>query len=195
MTGKLAHRARRPNDPRHRRLLVETLEVRRLLAVSGVVKGNGVVIADGDLSPSSLDATDFGNATANINSVTKTYTIQNTGDLSYNLTGTPLVQLGDNTNFTVIAAPSATIVPGGTTTFQVRFNPTTTGLLSTTISIANNDANPGFNPYTYTIQGNGIPPAPTINVQGNGLAIPDNDITPSVPDGTIFGSATVVSAG
>ena len=42
---------------------------------------------------------------------------------------------------------------GGTTPFTITFDPTTTGLRSATVSIANDDSDE--NPYTFDIQGTG----------------------------------------
>src|SRR5205814_1667830 len=97
------------------------------------VRGNNKSIADGDTTPSTLDGTDFGGATVSTGSVTRTFTIENTGTLPLNLTGSPLVQLGNTTNFSVVALPSASVDPGSSTTFQVQFAPTTDGLLTTTL--------------------------------------------------------------
>ncbi|NRA37121.1 MAG: choice-of-anchor D domain-containing protein, partial [Planctomycetes bacterium] len=50
------------------------------LAAEIQVTGNGQVIADGDLNPSVLDDTDFGTAMFQIDSTTRTFTIENIGN-------------------------------------------------------------------------------------------------------------------
>jgi hypothetical protein len=205
MTGKTGRRRRRSGDPLGRRLRLESLELRQLLSVMGYVTGNGITIPDlptVDTNQQS-DGTNFGNATAGLTSVTETFTIQNNGTLTYNLTGSPLVQLTDTTDFSVVASPNSSVVPGGSTTFQIRFSPSTTGPLTATLSIPDNDAHMSGNAYEFDIQGTGIAPAPTINVQGNGLTIPTDLPVPAPPapplqsplaaDGTDFGLATVAS--
>ncbi len=119
--------------------------------------GNGNTIDDGETTPSAADDTDFGSYDVGAGSISNTFTIQNTGESSLSLTGTPLVALSNGTDFT-ITQPSPTsplsIAAGGSTTFAVAFDPTTTGTKTDTISIANNDADE--NPYTFVITGEGI---------------------------------------
>ncbi|HOL66453.1 MAG TPA: choice-of-anchor D domain-containing protein, partial [bacterium] len=157
------------------------------------VQGNGVNIPDGDTTPSTADGTDFGNAIVATGSVTHIFTIQNLGTGNLNLTGTPKVAIsGTNAaDFTVTSQPSSPVAPSGSTTFEIRFTPGATGLRTASVSIANNDSDE--NPYNFTIQGTGqAAPAPEINVQGNGVNIPNGDTTPSTADGTDFGNAVDV---
>ena len=83
----------------------------------------------------------------------------------------------------------ATIAPGGSNTFTVTFDPTTAGLKSATVNIANNDCDE--NPYNYSIQGTGVDPE--IDVRGNMISIADGDATPSLGDQTDFGDVTACS--
>lgn len=121
------------------------------------IKGNGVSIANGSSVPATANHTDFGSAALTGGTVVRTFTVENTGTAALNLTGSaPYVTLsgahaGD---FSVTAAPSATIAASGSTTFQVRFAPSAIGLRTATVSIANNDA--ANNPYTFAIQGTGV---------------------------------------
>jgi hypothetical protein len=154
------------------------------------VQGNGVSIADGDLTPSAADDTDFGTADITGSAVFHTFTIQNIGSAILNLTGAPLVEIGGANpgDFSVTVNPTTPIAAdGGTTTFTVRFDPSAVGLRSSTISIANDDSDE--NPYNFAIQGTGA--TPEMDVQGNGVSIADGDISPSTIDGTDFGSAVV----
>ena len=88
------------------------------------IKGNGHTITDGDSSPSTSDHTHFGTISSSSGSVTRTYTIQNTGNASLGLTGDSLISVtGSNFSaFTVSQQPSSSIPAGGSTNFEVKFN-------------------------------------------------------------------------
>ena len=160
------------------------------------VKGNSVSIADGDATPSAADHTDFGDADKYSGTVVRTFTIENTGTATLNLTGSsPYVTIGGTNaaDFSLTLSPSSTIASGGgTTTFEITFDPSDTGTRSATLSIANDDSDE--NPYNFSIQGNGtLPNAPEMDVQGNAASIADGDATPSATDHTDFGDADVFS--
>ncbi|MBB3840552.1 surface protein [Runella defluvii] len=121
------------------------------------VKGNNVSIADGDITPSSNDHTDFGTQSVGIGAVIRTFTIENTGAGVLNLTGSPNKVVISGTHaadFTVNVQPSSPVAASsGSTTFQITFTPSAGGLRRATISIANDDADE--NPYNFDIQGIG----------------------------------------
>ena len=119
------------------------------------ITGNGVSIADGDTTPTTADHTDFGSCDNTTGSRTRTFTIQNTGTQPLNLTGTPRVSVnGTNAaDFTVVASPEASVTAGGSTTFQVTFNPSDIGARTAELSIDSDDDDE--NPYTFAIQGRG----------------------------------------
>lgn len=153
--------------------------------------GNGAAIADGDTTPSTADDTDFGSAVAGSGTVSKTFTIRNSGGASStigvaNITGT------NAADFTVTTQTTSPLAAGATTTFVVRFAPPAgaTGVRSASVSFINDDDNE--NPYNFSIQGTatGVS-APEINVLGNSVAIVDGDSTPSTADDTDFGSAMI----
>lgn len=153
------------------------------------IQGNSVNIADGDTSPSTSDYTNFGSTyigSAN----TVTYTIQNTGNLP--LTIGSITFSGTNTaDFTVIGLPSSSVAAGSSTTFIVRFFPSTSGIKTATISIDNNDSNE--NPYNFSIQGTGLDMgvAQEIEIEGNATVIPDNGVLTSTDNWTILGDTFV----
>jgi hypothetical protein len=150
------------------------------------VSGNSQVIADGDTVPSLSDYTDFGSILTG-GSVVRTFTITNTGTGTLNLTGTPRVQLTGSADFTVVVQPAATVgAGGGTTTFQVQFTPSGTGLKMALIQIASNDGDES--PYDFTIQGTSVLTVPEIELVGNSQVIADGDTVPSLSDHTEFGS-------
>jgi BspA type Leucine rich repeat region (6 copies)/Cadherin-like beta sandwich domain/Abnormal spindle-like microcephaly-assoc'd, ASPM-SPD-2-Hydin len=96
----------------------------------------------------------------------RTYTIRNTG--LGNLTGLVVTKSGThNADFTVTVAPTAPVTTGNFTVVTVGFIPSSTGLRTAAIQIANNDTNE--NPYDINLSGTGI--APDISIeQGTVLA-------------------------
>ncbi len=157
------------------------------------VKGNSNSITSGDVTPSTTDDTDFGSTNVTGGTVTKTFTIENTGSAALTLSGTPKVALsGANAaDFTVMTQPTSPVAAtNGTTTFIVTFDPSAVGLRTATVSIANDDSNE--NPYTFAIQGMGAG-TPEINLKGNSVTIASSDTTPSTTDDTDFGSVNVAS--
>ena len=146
------------------------------------VQGNGQSIVDGDASPSLTDDTDFGSINVSTGTAVHTFTIENTGIGDLNLTDSPEVQINgiNAADFTVTSQPASPIAAsGGTTTFEITFDPSAEGLRTAEISIANDDTDE--NPYNYAIQGIGILPCYqlTINHDGDGSnpqATPDNSI-------------------
>ena len=153
-----------------------------------IVSGNGSDIANGDTSPSTVDGTDFGAADTGVGSVTNTFTITNNGPVSLNLSGSsPYVSLSGThaSDFTVTATPSSTVASGGgTTIFDITFDPSGTGLHGATVSVSSDDLDD--TPYTFAIQGSGGS-HPEVSVEGNSVEIVDGDGTPSTADGTDFG--------
>jgi len=104
---------------------------------------NGTSIPNGDSSPSVAKGTDFGTTSAGLTTSPRTFTISNTGNGALNLTATPRVQFGGNnpSDFGMTALPSTPVgANGGSTTFQLVFEPTAnTGLRSATVTIPNDD--------------------------------------------------------
>jgi alpha-tubulin suppressor-like RCC1 family protein len=155
------------------------------------VKGNGITIPDGDMAPYLSDNTFF----QYYMSFSHAFTIQNTGNSELNLTGSPHVEIvgSDASHFFVKQQPESPIPVGGSTTFEVEFRPTSSGLKEAMISIANDDSNE--DPYNFAIAGEALGPVdlPEIVLRGSGEDIDDGDNTPALSDGTYFGAATVAS--
>ena len=121
------------------------------------IQGNGQSVASGDITPDVADDTDFGDVIVDGGSDIHTFTIENLGNLDLNLTGgMPLVVIGgaDAADFTVTSGPAALIGATSTTTFDITFDPSSTGVKMATVTIANDDGDE--NPYTFSIQGNGL---------------------------------------
>ena len=136
-------------------------------------------IASGDNSPSTSDGTDFGAAVEPGQTVSQTFTIENTGTGNLTLNGAPLVDISGThaADFTVTAQPTSPVTSGGgTTTFTIEFDPSATGVRSATVSIANDDCDE--NPYTFDIQGEGVADINTNSIEVDGT----NDFG-LIPDG------------
>lgn len=120
------------------------------------IQGNSIEIVSGDVTPDLADHTDFGSTAVVGGTITRTFTILNTGGADLNLTGaSPYVSISGShaADFTLTANPSTPIAASGSTTFDITFDPSAVGLREATISIANDDADE--DPYTFAIQGTG----------------------------------------
>jgi hypothetical protein len=145
------------------------------------VQGNTTSIADGDLTPSVADWTDFGSSNG-----TRTFTILNSGNFPLTI-GTITITGANASEFTVTTPPSSAVPALSYTTFEVTFIPTAIGARTANISIVNDDTNE--NPYNFNIQGIGS--TREIDLQGNGLSIANGDLVTSVSDHTDFGSTDI----
>jgi hypothetical protein len=103
------------------------------------IRGNSTNIVDGATTPLLADHTSFGTL-ATGNTLTRTYTIQNTGTGNLVLTA-PYVQLGTASTQYTITQPAVTTIPaGGSTTFSVTFSSATAGIFDNTIEVLSDDA-------------------------------------------------------
>ena len=120
------------------------------------VTGNSVVIESSDGVPKTANGTDFGSKVASSGMVDKTFTIKNIGNIPMNLYAILPISIGgaNASDFAVTVNPTSTILPGGQTTFTVRFTPSSPRLSSAVVSIAG-DGN-GNEPFIFAIQGTGI---------------------------------------
>ena len=126
--------------------------------------GNSNSITNGDPTPSALDHTDFGNAVVGLSAVTRIFTISNTGAASLNVSLPVTITGPGAAEFSVSSQPAALVAPGGNTTFNVLFNPSSSSTYTAQVNIVSNDSDE--NPYTYTIQGVGDPAPSTIPTLG-----------------------------
>jgi len=117
------------------------------------ITGKNISIPSGATLSIANNNTYFGEQISASGSIKKSYSIVNTGTANLVLSGNPLVSI-TNSDFSVVAMPAATILPGGSTSFEISFDPSTNASISGTVSIANNDANE--NPYTFRISGLGL---------------------------------------
>jgi hypothetical protein len=85
------------------------------------------------------------------------FTVENTGSDTLNLNGSPNVEISGDTQFTVSAQPSSSVIaPGGSTTFTVKFLPTAASAYNATLTINNDDPDSLESPYTIPLAGSGI---------------------------------------
>ncbi|MGB0429940.1 MAG: choice-of-anchor D domain-containing protein, partial [Bacteroidia bacterium] len=157
------------------------------------ISGNSTEIVNGDVSPSTTDHTDFEDVLVSSGTVSKTFTIENTGvgDLIIddwpslvNISGT------NSADFSLTTSPSNSISASSSTTFTVEFNPSAIGTRTATLTINSNDADEGT--YTFDIAGEGS--EPEVKVSGNSVEIVDGDAMASIKDHTYFGSVDASSA-
>jgi trimeric autotransporter adhesin len=158
------------------------------------IQGLGVTIVDGSARAASADGSLFTTTTIG-NSTTRTFTIQNLGTGPLTLSGGPnYVVVTGSGFFTVLTQPSGTIAAGGSTTFQVRYTPTSTGSAVAIVTINNSDSDEGI--FDFVIEGNGVITGRDIGIQGNEVAISDGAATSSIYDQTDFGitdTSTVIA--
>jgi len=143
------------------------------------------------LSTNISDGDTYSFTNTNIGSNTDiTFTIQNTGNAARSLTiTTPLSITGTNSDqFSIFSQPASSVASGSSTTFTVRFAPTSEGSKSASIEIGNNDSDE--NPYNLNISGAAIG-YPEMDVLGNDLSISDGANSPNTGDGTNFGTAVL----
>ena len=131
----------------------------------------------------------FGNGSIGDSGNSLTFTIKNTGTAS--LTDLGLTIDGpDRAMFAVTARPNAPLPGGGgTTTFTVRFAPTSTGAKSAALHIASNDSDE--NPFDLTLTGTG---ALSTNADLSALSMSGGILTPPFTSATTSYATTVGSA-
>lgn len=158
-------------------------------------------ILNGDITPSLLDFTDFGNV--NIGSTqNNTFILRNMGvggtNASRRITfANPSVVISgvNAAQFSVVSGPN----PGNTlnglgATFSpdlvIRFTPAAPIGVKNAIITVRYTNNGGTLTYVYAIRGNAVS-LPEMDVQGNANSIVDGDITPSIVDFTDYGTTSV----
>ena len=140
--------------------------------------GNNTEIADGDVTPSVTDGTDFGTVGVLDPAVSRTFTITNSGTAPLNLSG---AVTSSNPAFTITQPAASSVAEnGGTATFIVTFTPTASGPQTSSISIGNDDANEAL--YNFNVVGTGNA-APVVLAETNVQIA-------GAPMGTVFGKLT-----
>ncbi|WP_277480583.1 choice-of-anchor D domain-containing protein [Catalinimonas alkaloidigena] len=128
-----------------------------------VVKGKDINISNGDNSPESTDATDFGLVVAANGEVTQTFSIVNPGTADLQLSKNADLQLvsiegTDAADFSLSSAPVETISAGNSSSFSITFDPASVGEKSAVVKVLSNVS--GKSTYTFTVKGTGTNTAP-----------------------------------
>ncbi|MFC6877827.1 choice-of-anchor D domain-containing protein [Flavobacterium myungsuense] len=154
------------------------------------LQGNSVSIPNNTPTASITTGSDFGPADINLATVTRTFTIVNTGSLPLTISN-PTISGTNASEFSITANPSTlTIGAGAGTTFTVTFNPNGVFTRLAQINIVNNDSDE--NPYTFVIQGTGLLDNDGDGVENNADQDDDNDgIIDSVECGTCISDVFV----
>jgi len=125
---------------------------------------------------------DFGATNVGANSGEITFTIENTGNANLNLTSFELNGV-DKNEFSTVDFGSTTIASSGSTTFKMKFSPTSAGFKTAFVTISSN-ASPSQ--YTFTVVGSGT----------GSLAFAVTDFVESNQnDGSISNSITITLSG
>ncbi|MBU1099354.1 MAG: choice-of-anchor D domain-containing protein [Bacteroidetes bacterium] len=130
------------------------------------LRGNSNSIASGDYVQSFNDFTKFGSVSTSSGTLTRTFTIANTGDVNLTISGSsPYVSISGThaSDFSITSAPSTTIGGSSSTTLVVTFNPSADGSRTARLTISNNDSDEGT--YSFDIHGTGYT-AQNITVSG-----------------------------
>lgn len=132
------------------------------------VSGNGNNIDNGKSTPSSSDNTDFGNVAVN-GTITKTFTINNTGAAALKVSGINITGVNAS-EFTLVSAPTfpLTIASTASQTITVQFKPTAVGLRNAKINIVSNDFDEAA--FNYSVLGVGLPTTGINNLEAANFA-------------------------
>ena len=145
-----------------------------------------ITVSQGPTSISSGAGLDLGSTTVSVPKDV-VFTITNQGTRELLLTGSDKVKVegSDSLHFTVVEQPSSPVRPRDNTTFTLRFQPSTTGLKTATLTIASNSAE--LSEFVYSITCGSFPAdAPEIGLK--------QDATPISSSGAIDIGAAVVGS-
>lgn len=127
------------------------------------VSGLGSNIPDGNTAIATADDTDFGSVPVQGVSVTHTFTVMNSGTANLTL-GTVGLTGGGAAHFAVTQPLTSTVIPSGSTTFTVTYDPSAAATHTATVSFTSNDGNES--PFDFNVQGVGTGPR-TFDLAGN----------------------------
>lgn len=120
------------------------------------VAGNGQCVIIGDATPSTADNTDFGMVAVN-DSTDKVFVITNNGGATLSISNITITG-ADASSFTLVSTAPATIFPGESKSFMVRFMPQTVGIKNASIIVSSNDSDESA--YNFAIRGEATNPTP-----------------------------------
>lgn len=144
-----------------------------------VVKGNLIVIANGDGSPSFSDNTLFPSTHVVGDSKAVTYSIANEGAMSFDVAEVRIS--GTNySDFSVVTTPATTVLSGTQTYFSISFNPSEGGMRNAIVEVVLGQ--PSNLVYTFAIQGVGLNyTACNYNTASELIKKQDFELSPSTP--------------
>ena len=113
--------------------------------------------------------TDVGLVAVTNNTITRTYTIENSGTATMNVSGITLS--GANSGDFAIGGITfpATVNAGASKTFTVTFDPSAAGARTATVNIANDDCDES--PYDFAIQGTGVLADYNVTTSGGAVVV------------------------
>ncbi len=147
-----------------------------------------VAILDGSTTVSSDNLTTFGLRNVVGQTSERRYVIRNMGSANLELSGPVRLEGLNPQDFRVVIQPAMTILPGESTVFVIRFNPSRVGPRGAIVAFDSNDPDTGT--FNFAIRGSGLG-TPVINVRGNTRLIESGDDTPRTADATDFGRVNV----
>jgi hypothetical protein len=154
------------------------------------VTGNSQPIVSGSTIPTFVNHTFFDYLNIVTGVLDRTFTIQNNGTLALTI-GALTISGPGAADYSLITPPAASLAIGASTTFVIRFNPTTIGLKDATVSIVNNDLNES--PYTFAISGYGVDYIGCSFGAIQTIAVQDFETTPATPTWNYSTGGTGVS--
>jgi uncharacterized delta-60 repeat protein len=147
------------------------------------VAGDNTVISNGAATTSAQDGTSFGTAIAGSATISRTFTIENTGSGGLSLAGVSVPA-----GFTLVSPPPASIAAGGSANFIIGMSTTSAGSPGGTVSFGTNDPNTSI--FSFAVSGMvSAAPASSIAVLAGG-----QQISNAQPSSVSFGSALVGTA-
>jgi uncharacterized delta-60 repeat protein len=155
------------------------------LAPEIAVKGNGTDITNGDFTPATTDGTDFGNVQVAAGSITRSFTLSNSGgaDLTFGPVTVGGVHAAD---FVLESQPLSPIPAGRSRSFSIRFTPGGPGPRQATVLIGSNDADE--TEFSFGILGTGFLSS---NADLSGLSLSTGHFAPSFGPGLTSYTAAV----
>ncbi|RZJ73314.1 choice-of-anchor D domain-containing protein [Flavobacterium sp.] len=156
------------------------------------ITGNAQPIVSGSTTPTLINHTFFDNLNITGAFLDRIYTIRNTGNTP--LTIGALTLTGANASeFSIISLPTASLAINATTTFTIRFDPSSVGVKNAVVNLVNNDYDE--NPYTFAIRGYGLDYVPCAYGLVETIAVQDFETTPATPSWAYSGTGYTVAAG
>ena len=157
-----------------------------VFAVRTAVLTTNIAVSQGATSLiDGLSTVNYGNVNVG-SSLSKTFTINNTGSSVLNVSGVT-IDGANSANFSVTTQPASSITASGSTTFTVLFNALSSGSKAAVLHIASDD--PGNPSFDINLAGLGFIPAPTVS------NITVNPISPTSTDPAVITAQVTPGSG